>query len=61
MGQRRSCRCIIVVVGIDVGGQLEHIVRGIEEIDGVPGRCELIYEEQVFGVLDTKALCLICI
>ncbi|GFZ01371.1 similar to ALBINO OR PALE-GREEN 13 [Actinidia rufa] len=27
------------------------IVRGIEEVDTVPGRCELIDEEQAFGVI----------
>ncbi|KAF8365120.1 hypothetical protein HHK36_032863 [Tetracentron sinense] len=38
-------------VGIAVGAPLEDIVRGIEEVDGVPGRCELIDEEQAFGVI----------
>ncbi|WCJ26297.1 UDP-N-acetylmuramoyl-L-alanyl-D-glutamate--2 6-diaminopimelate ligase [Euphorbia peplus] len=40
-----------VAVGIAVGAPLEDIVRGIEEIDAVPGRCELIDEEQAFGVV----------
>ncbi|XXG85080.1 hypothetical protein AAC387_Pa11g0239 [Persea americana] len=40
-----------VAVGIAVGAPLENIVRGIEEVDGVPGRCELIDEEQAFGVI----------
>ncbi|CAN0907656.1 UDP-N-acetylmuramoyl-L-alanyl-D-glutamate--2,6-diaminopimelate ligase MurE homolog, chloroplastic [Linum grandiflorum] len=40
-----------VAVGIAVGAPLEDIVRGTEEIDAVPGRCELIDEEQAFGVI----------
>ncbi|KAH7690754.1 UDP-N-acetylmuramoylalanyl-D-glutamate-2,6-diaminopimelate ligase protein [Dioscorea alata] len=40
-----------VAVGIAVGVPLEDIVRGIEEVDGVPGRCELIDEEQAFAVI----------
>ncbi|KAK9716594.1 hypothetical protein RND81_06G244400 [Saponaria officinalis] len=40
-----------VAVGIAVGAPLEDIVRGIEEVDAVPGRCELIDEEQAFGVV----------
>ncbi|XP_024031361.1 UDP-N-acetylmuramoyl-L-alanyl-D-glutamate--2,6-diaminopimelate ligase MurE homolog, chloroplastic [Morus notabilis] len=40
-----------VAVGIAVGAPLENIVRGIEEVDAVPGRCELIDEEQAFGVI----------
>ncbi|KAL9269251.1 hypothetical protein AKJ16_DCAP10603 [Drosera capensis] len=40
-----------VAVGIAVGAPLEEIVRGIEEVDAVPGRCELIDEEQTFGVV----------
>ncbi|XP_043716911.1 UDP-N-acetylmuramoyl-L-alanyl-D-glutamate--2,6-diaminopimelate ligase MurE homolog, chloroplastic isoform X2 [Telopea speciosissima] len=40
-----------VAVGIAVGVPLEDIVRGIEEVDAVPGRCELIDEEQAFGVI----------
>ncbi|KAK6117050.1 hypothetical protein DH2020_049193 [Rehmannia glutinosa] len=40
-----------VAVGIAVGAPLEDIVRGIEEVDAVPGRCELIDEEQAFGVI----------
>ncbi|KAJ8768584.1 hypothetical protein K2173_022702 [Erythroxylum novogranatense] len=40
-----------VAVGIAVGAPLEDIVRGIEEIDAVPGRFELIDEEQAFGVI----------
>lgn len=40
-----------VAVGIAVGVPLEDIVRGIEEVDGVPGRCELIDEEQAYGVI----------
>lgn len=40
-----------VAVGIAVGAPLEDIVRGVEEVDVVPGRCELIDEEQAFGVV----------
>lgn len=40
-----------VAVGIAVGAPLEDIVRGIEEVDGVPGRFELIDEEQAFAVV----------
>ncbi|GKB58054.1 UDP-N-acetylmuramoyl-L-alanyl-D-glutamate--2,6-diaminopimelate ligase MurE homolog, chloroplastic [Tanacetum coccineum] len=40
-----------VAVGIAVGAPLEDIVRGIEEVDVVPGRCELIDEEQTYGVV----------
>lgn len=40
-----------VAVGIAVGAPLEDIVRGVEEVDSVPGRCELIDEEQAFGVI----------
>ncbi|CAN1253864.1 UDP-N-acetylmuramoyl-L-alanyl-D-glutamate--2,6-diaminopimelate ligase MurE homolog, chloroplastic [Linum perenne] len=40
-----------VAVGIAVGASLEDIVRGTEEIDAVPGRCELIDEEQAYGVI----------
>ncbi|KAK8948303.1 hypothetical protein KSP40_PGU010532 [Platanthera guangdongensis] len=40
-----------VAVGIAVGAPLEDIVRGVEEVDAVPGRCELIDEEQAFGVV----------
>lgn len=40
-----------ISVGIAVGAPLEDIVRGIEEVDAVPGRCELIDEEQAFGVI----------
>lgn len=41
----------VVAVGIAVGAPLEDIVRGVEEVDAVPGRCELIDEEQAFGVI----------
>ncbi|KAL8207810.1 hypothetical protein R6Q57_007222 [Mikania cordata] len=40
-----------VAVGIAVEAPLEDIVRGIEEVDVVPGRCELIDEEQTYGVV----------
>ncbi|KAG0484415.1 hypothetical protein HPP92_008494 [Vanilla planifolia] len=40
-----------VAVGITVGAPLEDVVRGIEEVDAIPGRCELIDEEQAFGVV----------
>lgn len=40
-----------VAVGIAVGAPLEDIVRGVEEVDSVPGRCELIDEEQAFAVI----------
>ncbi|KAF9606379.1 hypothetical protein IFM89_025068 [Coptis chinensis] len=39
------------LVGIVVGAPLEGIVRGIEEVDSVPGRCQLIDEERAFGVI----------
>lgn len=38
-------------IGIAVEAPLEDIVRGIEEVDAVPGRCELIDEEQAFAVI----------
>lgn len=40
-----------VATGIAVNAPLEEIVRGIEEVDAVPGRCELIDEEQAFAVV----------
>ncbi|CAM6086402.1 unnamed protein product [Calypogeia fissa] len=40
-----------VAVGIAVEAPLKEIVRGIEEVDAVPGRCELIDEEQAFAVI----------
>ncbi|KAJ1693747.1 hypothetical protein LUZ63_010445 [Rhynchospora breviuscula] len=40
-----------VAVGVAVGVPLEDIVRGVEEVDAVPGRIELIDEEQTFGVV----------
>lgn len=40
-----------VAVGIAVDAPLEEIVRGVEEVDAVPGRCELIDEEQAFAVI----------
>ncbi|MCO5548638.1 hypothetical protein L7F22_002097 [Adiantum nelumboides] len=40
-----------VAVGIAVNAPLEAIVQGIEEVDAVPGRCELIDEEQAFAVI----------
>ncbi|KAG0583458.1 hypothetical protein KC19_3G137600 [Ceratodon purpureus] len=40
-----------IAVGIAVEAPLEDIVRGIEEVDAVPGRCELIDEEQAFAVI----------
>ena len=40
-----------VAVGIAVGAPLESIVRGIEGMKGVPGRCELIDEGQGFAVI----------
>nr|GFB60724.1 UDP-N-acetylmuramoyl-L-alanyl-D-glutamate--2,6-diaminopimelate ligase MurE homolog, chloroplastic [Tanacetum cinerariifolium] len=40
-----------VAVGIAVGAPLEDIVWGIEEVDVVPDRCELIDEEQTYGVV----------
>uniref|UniRef100_A0ACD5TMQ5 Uncharacterized protein n=2 Tax=Avena sativa TaxID=4498 RepID=A0ACD5TMQ5_AVESA len=40
-----------VAVGIAVGAPLEDIVKGIEEVDAIPGRCEPIDEEQAFGVI----------
>ncbi|KAL1109421.1 hypothetical protein V6Z11_D03G176200 [Gossypium hirsutum] len=41
-----------VAVGIAVGADsLEDIGRGIEKVDAVPGRCEVIDEGQAFGVI----------
>ncbi|XP_072968380.1 UDP-N-acetylmuramoyl-L-alanyl-D-glutamate--2,6-diaminopimelate ligase MurE homolog, chloroplastic-like [Typha angustifolia] len=40
-----------VAVGIAVGAPMESIVRGIEGVAGVPGRCELIDEGQPFAVV----------
>ncbi|XP_024517730.1 UDP-N-acetylmuramoyl-L-alanyl-D-glutamate--2,6-diaminopimelate ligase MurE homolog, chloroplastic [Selaginella moellendorffii] len=40
-----------VSVGIAVDAPLEDIVRGIEEVDSVPGRVELVDEEQPFAVI----------
>lgn len=40
-----------VAVGIAVGVPLEAIMRGIEGVQGVSGRCELIREDQPFGVI----------
>eukprot|EP00897_Mesotaenium_endlicherianum_P006414 jgi/Mesen1/5800/ME000293S04951 len=40
-----------IAVGIAVGADLEDIQKGIEEVDAVPGRCELIDEEQAFAVI----------
>ncbi|KAJ7555517.1 hypothetical protein O6H91_05G042600 [Diphasiastrum complanatum] len=40
-----------VAVGIAVEAPLEDIVRGVEEVDAVPGRVELIDEEQTFAVI----------
>lgn len=52
LGKHNICNILAAVaVGIAVGAPLEDIVRGIEEVDAVPGRCELIDEEQAFGVI----------
>lgn len=52
LGRHNICNILAAVaVGIAVGSPLEDIVRGIEEVDAVPGRCELIDEEQAFGVI----------
>ncbi|KAK9147483.1 hypothetical protein Scep_006240 [Stephania cephalantha] len=52
LGRHNICNILAAVaVGIAVGAPLEEIVRGIEEVDSVPGRCELIDEEQAFGVI----------
>ena len=40
-----------VAVGIVVGAPLDDIVKGIQEVDAIPGRCELIDEEQTFVVI----------
>lgn len=40
-----------VAVGLAMEAPLEDIVRGVEEVDAVPGRCELVDEEQPFAVL----------
>ncbi|CAH9137398.1 unnamed protein product [Cuscuta epithymum] len=50
---RRSVYSILaaVAVGVAVGAPLEDIVKGVEEVDVVPGRCELIDEEQAYGVI----------
>ncbi|KAH7279093.1 hypothetical protein KP509_37G004600 [Ceratopteris richardii] len=50
---RSNVYCILaaVAVGIAINIPLEMIVQGIEEVDAVPGRCELIDEEQAFAVI----------
>lgn len=40
-----------VAVGIAMDAQLEDIRRGVEAVDGVPGRFELINEQQNFAVV----------
>uniref|UniRef100_A0A1D1YU96 UDP-N-acetylmuramoyl-L-alanyl-D-glutamate--2,6-diaminopimelate ligase MurE homolog, chloroplastic n=1 Tax=Anthurium amnicola TaxID=1678845 RepID=A0A1D1YU96_9ARAE len=40
-----------IAVGISTDAQLEDIVRGVEEVDAVPGRCEMVDEGQAFTVL----------
>ncbi|KAM0942056.1 putative UDP-N-acetylmuramoyl-L-alanyl-D-glutamate--L-lysine ligase [Dioscorea sansibarensis] len=40
-----------VAVGVAVDCRLEDVVRGIEMVSGVPGRCELIDEHQPFAVM----------
>ncbi|KAH7669521.1 UDP-N-acetylmuramoylalanyl-D-glutamate-2,6-diaminopimelate ligase protein [Dioscorea alata] len=40
-----------VAVGVAVNCRLEDVVRGIEMVSGVPGRCELIDEHQPFAVM----------
>ncbi|KAL5816567.1 hypothetical protein ACOSQ3_024945 [Xanthoceras sorbifolium] len=40
-----------ILAAVAVGAPLEDIVRGIEEVDAVPGKVELIDEEQAFGVI----------
>ncbi|CAI7892235.1 unnamed protein product [Closterium sp. NIES-53] len=40
-----------VAVGIAVNVPLEALVRGLEEVDAVPGRAELVDEEQAFAVI----------
>lgn len=52
LGRENICNILATVaVGVAVGAPLEDIVKGIEEVDAIPGRCELIDEEQVFGVI----------
>ncbi len=38
-----------------VEAPLEDIVRGIEEVDSVPGRCELIHDERTWLNMDQSA------
>ena len=40
-----------VAIGIVVGAPLDDIVKGIQKVDAIPGRCELIEEEQAFVVI----------
>ncbi|CAI5463807.1 unnamed protein product [Closterium sp. Yama58-4] len=40
-----------VAVGIAINAPLEALVRGLEEVDAVPGRAELVDEEQAFAVV----------
>ncbi|GAQ90408.1 UDP-N-acetylmuramoylalanyl-D-glutamate-2,6-diaminopimelate ligase [Klebsormidium nitens] len=40
-----------IAVGLAIGAPLEAIVKGVEEVDNVPGRMELIDEGQPFGVI----------
>ena len=41
----------VVAIGIAVGAPLDDIVKGIQEVDAIPGRCELIDEEEAFVVI----------
>lgn len=40
-----------VAVGVGVDAKLEDIKKGIEGVDGIPGRFELIHENQPFAVI----------
>ncbi|KAG0474624.1 hypothetical protein HPP92_014310 [Vanilla planifolia] len=40
-----------VALGIAVDAPMEAIVKGIEDVEGVPGRCELIDEKQSYAVI----------
>lgn len=40
-----------IAVGLAANLPLETIAKGIEDVDAVPGRCELIDEEQAFAVI----------
>ena len=52
IGKHNICN---IFAAVAIRAPLEDIARGIEEVDAVPGRCELIDEEQAFGVIVDRA------